>query len=96
MVRVYGRGDYHPEVYRKGRNGALICNLDIWQNKDERLFVRFFANSRWLDTQSYELTGCWHVTKPVKGKGLDDSWVPLIVRTAYIGWMETCVEYPYD
>jgi hypothetical protein len=96
MLRVYGRGDNFPEVYGPGRRGFLICNLDIWQRNDGRIFLRFQSNRKCLDAFSYELTGCKKVSQPDKQTGFDDSWVPWIVRSDYDEWVEECIKYPYD
>ena len=79
MHRVYGRGDHFQ----------LRLKLDIWVDRDGRLWMRLWSRSRPSDTVSYELIGMQLPLHAAKkgGKLLDDEWVPQIVRDTYQDWV---------
>ena len=82
MRRVYGRGD-HFSRFR-------IFNMDIWLTSTGRLLMRCWSRSQDVDGRSFEIKGLdiSKIPKPDKKKGLEDSWLPAVVRKTYNEWIE--------
>ena len=81
MMRLYGRGD------RFHRHRTF--NMDIWKDKQGRLFMRFWSRSSEVDWQSFEIK-CIDVTLIPEGNrehGFDSYWVPKAVRDVYENWI---------
>ena len=83
------KGMGKPETY-----GAFSCKLDVWLRKDVRIFVRFWSPRKCLDILSFELRG-HPIPKAIeRGRLLDESWIPEIIRDEYELWVVDCLEYP--
>lgn len=91
MRHVFGRRDCFVK-YR-------AFHMDIWLNKSEKLFMRFWARSRYVSSLSFKISGVEVSIIPAKKLHLvcDDYWIPKSVRHAYNDWLEDMLEYPdYD
>ena len=103
MRPIYGRGAnftiHNREDLRRIFGWAEIhchlnCSMDIWQRKDGRLFVRFHASRKCIDSFSFELIGAEVPLELKRGVLLDESWVPQVVRDEYDAWIDNCLEDP--
>ena len=74
MHRVYGRGDQ----FKKWR-----LNLDVWRNREGKLFARFWSRSNEVDRESWEVT-CLAGTDFPFG---NERWVPQCLRDRYDSWV---------
>jgi hypothetical protein len=77
--RVYGRGDLF---------GRLVLNMDIWRDRNGRLFARFLSRSSEVDWYSYEIFGLpedIQLTQP--GEALNEKWAPECLRDEYDSWV---------
>jgi hypothetical protein len=91
MRRLYGRGDHFPEwrsdLFTRRRRAF---NMDVWKDRNNRVFARFWSRSDDVDWCSYEIIGMSlanydrHATAP-----LDECWVPQCLRTEYDEWIVT-------
>jgi hypothetical protein len=103
MRRIYGRSDkfalYIHELLRSHFNGREIdcyinCKLDVWQRKDGRIFIRFYATRKWLDRFFFELLGHPSPPNPKDSTGVPQKWVPEVVRDEYHEWIRDCLAHP--
>ena len=77
--RVYGRGDHFVR---------LILNMDIWQDRNGRLFARFWSRNDEVDWHSYEIVGLSdNVGLNLPIGELDEQWVPECLRDEYDSWV---------
>jgi len=72
----------------------INCNLDMWQSKDGRIFIRFHANRRRLESPCFELLGHPAPPDPKNCMGVDEDWIPEVVRDAYDEWIRDCLDNP--
>jgi hypothetical protein len=103
MRLIYGRDDHFPipneEEYVRLFGWSEIrinlrCGMNIWQRKDGRIFLRFRASHKCLESFSFELVGPCVPKELKRGTLLDESWVPQVLRQRYNEWLEDCLEYP--
>lgn len=81
MRPVYGRGDHIGLGH--------TFNMNIWKDKQRRLFMRFWSRCSEIDWRSYEIKGLDVSSIPDRDKehGFEDWWLPKAVRTAYELWI---------
>ena len=89
MRRLYGRGDHFP-----GQQGDIfairrrIFNMDIWADRNNRVFARFWSRSDDVDCCSYEITGMSLVNFDRHATAqLNECWVPQRLRYEYDEWI---------
>jgi hypothetical protein len=103
MRRLYCRADHFDlpnyKDYVRAFGWAeiacrLVCKMNIWQNKEERLFVRIYTNQKWLAINSYEIIS--HKIpdgrKPPPRQLLKDEWVPEVLRDLYVQHVADWIE----
>jgi len=79
MTRVYGRSD------RWGSRAAF--NMDVWRDRDYRLFARFSSRNDHIEDISLELIGCPRELIPRCAGDADEYWSPKALRDAYADWV---------
>ncbi len=81
MKRVYGRGDKFPN--------QSAFNMDIWKDKNNHLFMRFWSRGSDVDTESYEIFGINIDDLSISKEKvrLSEDRIPKEVRDAYDNWM---------
>ena len=104
MSHIYGRSDnysastYNGEVLRSifGReiHCRIRCNLEVWQRKNGRIFVRFYATRKCLDSFSFELLGHPAPPDPKNSMGVHEEWIPEVVRDEYDALVIDCLDNP--
>jgi len=81
MKPVYGRGDVFPR-YR-------TFHMDIWKNKYNRFYIRFWSRNSDTDWQSFEVIGIdLDSLTVIDKKESTDVWIPQVVRDAYEEWVQ--------
>jgi hypothetical protein len=72
----YGRGDHFTR---------RVFNMDVWTNREGRMFARFWSRCIDVDTESYEVFG---VPLSSLGDGrVEEEFIPLKLRQAYANWI---------
>lgn len=86
--RVYGRGD---------RIGRLVLNMDVWQARNGRLFVRFWSRNDEVDSYSYEVVGLSDTNRPNNPVGeFGEHWIPECLRDEYDNWVLSEMPFHMD
>lgn len=81
MRCVYGRGDHfgRPHTY----------HMDIFLDRQGRLFMRWWARSKYIAWRSFEIKGV--DTRKIRPDNLrsedKDRWVPRAARDSYAEWI---------
>lgn len=72
----YGRGDHF---------GHRAYHMDVWTNREGRMFVRFWSRSDDVDRESHEIFG---ISASCLGDGrVEDEFIPLELRKQYGRWI---------
>lgn len=89
MRRVYGRGDFPP--------GRAKLEMDIWVDKQKRLYVRFSSRGQEVDWVSLEILGLNRGDFPdhtpmsnfngIRYIDFDETWVPHCLKEEYNNWV---------
>jgi hypothetical protein len=79
MRRLYGRGD---------QLGRQLFQMDVWINRESRLFARLWSRSSDVDTLSLEIRGHPAALEDADGaRAFSEAWVPEGLRAEYYDWI---------
>jgi hypothetical protein len=64
--------------------------MDIWKDRKQRLFMRFWSRCSEIDGRQYEINGIDTKSIPERHAewGFEEYWIPNEVREAYEKWID--------